>query len=368
MSNEKPTILVVDDEPANIELMQSILGSDYKILASTSGEKAVKLVQSQSDIELILLDVMMPGMDGYEVCRAIKKNPDTKAIDIIFVSALDELEEVMTGYEVGGSDYLIKPIKAEELLKKVTLAISNHSHRKSVEKEKKSAMNAAITAISNVGEQGIVLDFFRRSFKVSSIQELAQLIIEATSSFGLENSVQIRNGEDIYYASTEEPMSPLEQELLSRLKDAGRLRERGITCVANYGAITQLVKNMPESEEKRGRIRDHLALLLEGAEARLESLEMQEELSVAIHSAKDALLSIEKDEKQFKKNAINIVDSMTQEMESALFSYDLTEKQEESLVEILSSGVSKSLDNLDYGSGVDGQLRDIVSKLSRFTK
>lgn len=368
MTTTQASVLVVDDEPANIDLLKGILGETYKIFAATSGEKALKLAQSKPEIDLVLLDVMMPGLDGYDTCRELKADPDTKHIPVIFVSALDELDEIMCGYEAGGNDYLIKPIKSAELLQKVNIAIEDQKARLLVESEKASAMDTAMTAISSMGEQGLILDFLRRSFLANDIEALGRLIVESTTNFGLENSVQIRSTRDVINASSDEPISPLEHELLMRFKDAGRLREKGETCVVNFGSITQLIKNMPDDDDKRGRLRDHLALLVEGAQARLEALEMQAELNSVVASSNEALLQIQSLSEESREAGMRIMDDMTEEMEEILLSYGLSEEQENALLEVLKKGVNTSLDNLDRGVSADNQLRKIVEGLQRFVK
>jgi phosphoserine phosphatase RsbU/P len=116
------TILVVDDSPVNLQvLVRTLDGTGYRILAATSGKSALDIVQRIRP-DLILLDVMMPGMDGFEVCRAIKANDATRDIVIIFLSALGEVEDKVAGLQLGAVDYITKPIQAEEVLAR----ISNH--------------------------------------------------------------------------------------------------------------------------------------------------------------------------------------------------------------------------------------------------
>ena len=105
----KPTILLVDDTPENIDVLRGILGDDYAIKIANSGQLALKIVAAQSP-DLILLDVMMPGMDGYEVCRQLKADPLTRAIPIIFVTARAETEDEVQGLALGAADYLTKPV------------------------------------------------------------------------------------------------------------------------------------------------------------------------------------------------------------------------------------------------------------------
>ena len=105
----KPTILVVDDTPENIDVLRGILSADYTIKVANSGQLALKVVAAQPP-SLILLDVMMPGMDGYEVCRQLKASPLTCAIPIIFVTAKAETGDEVHGLTLGAVDYLIKPV------------------------------------------------------------------------------------------------------------------------------------------------------------------------------------------------------------------------------------------------------------------
>lgn len=109
---EKATILIVDDSPANLSLLSDVLKPEYRTQAAVSGEKALKLAGSGAPPDLILLDIMMPGMDGYEVCRRLKAHPATRNIPVIFVTAMTEVEDETRGLELGGVDYITKPISA----------------------------------------------------------------------------------------------------------------------------------------------------------------------------------------------------------------------------------------------------------------
>lgn len=100
---------MVDDTTENIDVLQGVLGSRYSVRAATSGQLALKIVNKIKP-DLILLDVMMPGMDGYEVCRILKSNPETARIPVIFVTAMSEIEEEEKGFEAGAVDYITKPI------------------------------------------------------------------------------------------------------------------------------------------------------------------------------------------------------------------------------------------------------------------
>ena len=106
----KQTILVVDDAPENIDVLNGLLNKEYRIKVALNGEKALKIVYSKDTPDLILLDVMMPDIDGYEVCQRLKGNPTTSNIPIIFVTAKSEATDETKGFELGAADYISKPI------------------------------------------------------------------------------------------------------------------------------------------------------------------------------------------------------------------------------------------------------------------
>ena len=116
---KKATILVVDDMPYNLTLMSNLLKNDYKVEIANGGEAALKIAASGLPIDLILLDIMMSGMDGFEVCRRLKLDPKTMNIPVIFVTAKIEVDDEKKGLELGAIDYITKPISAPIVMARV---------------------------------------------------------------------------------------------------------------------------------------------------------------------------------------------------------------------------------------------------------
>ncbi|WP_153111236.1 response regulator [Propionivibrio limicola] len=114
-----PTVLVVDDTPDNLSLMSSLLRDIYRVKIANNGEKALRIAQSDSPPDLILLDIMMPGMDGYEVCQRLKQDGATREIPVIFLTAKAEVEDEKKGLELGAVDYITKPISPPIVLARV---------------------------------------------------------------------------------------------------------------------------------------------------------------------------------------------------------------------------------------------------------
>jgi len=124
--DKKPRILIVDDERFNIKTLTEFLHEDYKIMAAKTGEQALKAVQGEILPDLILLDIMMPGMDGYEVCERLKGTERTKNIPVIFVTAITEIEDAARWFQSGAVDFIHKPLNPVITKARVDLHIKLH--------------------------------------------------------------------------------------------------------------------------------------------------------------------------------------------------------------------------------------------------
>lgn len=145
-------ILIVDDVPKNIQLLGKLLSNEgYKIAAVSNGNQVLKSAEKYRP-DLILLDVMMPGKDGFEVCEELKAHPDLKGIPVIFLSAKAEQENIVDGLKLGGADYITKPFNSEELLVRVETHVSLKKSRDRIEQqnEELKRLNSAKDKIYSV--------------------------------------------------------------------------------------------------------------------------------------------------------------------------------------------------------------------------
>ncbi|MES2582242.1 MAG: hybrid sensor histidine kinase/response regulator [Pseudomonadota bacterium] len=166
---DKPTLLVVDDAPENIDLLHAILKPHYHVKVANGGEKALKIVQSDLPPDLVLLDVMMPGLDGYEVCRQIKSRPQTCNIPVVFVTAMDEQKDEEFGLSLGAVDYVTKPFNASIVLARVKTHLALHD--RTVELERQIAMRTQANAdlLQALDQLGAARDKIAQSERLAAV-------------------------------------------------------------------------------------------------------------------------------------------------------------------------------------------------------
>ncbi|MBU2513680.1 hybrid sensor histidine kinase/response regulator [bacterium] len=129
-TNQKPSVLIVDDNPKNLQVLGSLLTQNgYSAVAAQGGEQALEYIKKKEP-EIILLDIMMPGMDGIEVCKRLKDDEDTREIPILFITALTEVNDKIKAFAAGGADYLTKPFVKEEVLARIEVHLKNARYLK----------------------------------------------------------------------------------------------------------------------------------------------------------------------------------------------------------------------------------------------
>jgi putative two-component system response regulator len=156
-TEQKSTVLAVDDTPENLDIIKGILIPEFKVKAAINGKMAIKIAEEQKP-SLILLDIMMPEMDGYEVCRRLKSNTKTTNIPIIFVTAMSETVDEKKGFDVGGVDYITKPVNPSIVQSRVRTHIAMADQHRACElmveirtKELRKSQRAAIRMLGEAG-------------------------------------------------------------------------------------------------------------------------------------------------------------------------------------------------------------------------
>ncbi|MBT8085444.1 MAG: response regulator [Woeseia sp.] len=131
-TNDKSRVLIVDDEPGNIKILSSVLAGDYALSVATGGEQALQIAEVQLP-DIVLLDMVMPGMDGIQVCEALKSNDKTQDIPVIFVTSMSDSANEERGLDAGAVDYISKPISPPIVKARVKIHIQNYLSKRFLE-------------------------------------------------------------------------------------------------------------------------------------------------------------------------------------------------------------------------------------------
>ena len=196
MSPEKFTILIVDDLPNNIQIIGNLLRNiGYKIEFATNGNEALRWVK-QGNFDLILLDIMMPEMSGFEVCEELKKDTTTSSIPVIFLTAKTDAESIINGFNIGAVDYITKPFNSQELLSRVHTHLDLQWKRKELErlnaeKDKlfsivahdiKNPFTSLLTSIELLENNYSSIDVIKRKEKIFGLFNEIKRIVEISAN------------------------------------------------------------------------------------------------------------------------------------------------------------------------------------------
>jgi putative two-component system response regulator len=222
---KKDTLLVVDDTPENLTLMAGILKDEYRVKVATTGEKALTIARAAPHPDLILLDIMMPLVDGYEICRRLKGEPETSDIPVIFLTALSDLKDEKQGLEVGAVDYITKPISPPILMARVR----NHLKLKAAAdflRDKNSYLEAEVG---------------RRTHQIRAVQEVTIL--------ALASLAETRdNDTGNHLKRTQEYIKCLALKLTARDRFAARLTESYLSMIIKSAPLHDIGKvGIPDS-------------------------------------------------------------------------------------------------------------------------
>lgn len=371
--NSNTRIMIVDDSPELIHMLLEDLQSDFIVTAALSADEALQLLAENQLPDIVLLDVNMPGMSGYEACEQIKSDPLLADVDIVFLSSNNAIEEIARGLAVGGADYLIKPYDPGVLRTKLAHIQRLREQRMQWRADAKNANELVMTVITETGALGVVVNFLRTSLALDSQQALMDCLLDSLRNYGLNAIAYWRLGELLECNATGEISSMLELELVERLHGHAQcLHEIGDHLVIVQRHAVLLIKNMPADESKRGSLQDNLQIILEGVNAKLDyfmvqqsHMEMKQQLIDEIAANLYATLDdIRLRQIEHKEQSIQLIGLLGVEVEKAFFSMGLTETQEAEILATLNRYLNLLVDQLEAGMQFDEDFTSLAVRLS----
>lgn len=379
MNNEisNTRIMIVDDSPELIHMLLEDLHNDFIVTAALSANEALQLLAENQLPDIVLLDVNMPGMNGYEACEHIKGDDLLAEVDVVFLTSNNSTEEMARGLAVGGADYLTKPYDPATLRTKLAHIRQLRERRFQLRADVRSANKLAMTVINEAGALGIVVHYMRASLRAESPQALMDSLLDALRSYGLNAIIYWRMGELMDCNATGEISSMLELEFIERLYGSEqRLHEIGDYLAVVKDHCVLLVKNMPLDEHRRGSLMDNLLIILEGANAKLDYFAGQRSLLEAKQRLVDdiimglvpALDEMRLRQISNKEKLISQISDIGVGLEKELYTMHLTETQEAEIVSKVNRHLNEFADQLNEGLLIDSSFTTLAARLSALVK
>lgn len=364
-------VLIIDDDRFTQNILQKNLFKVYEVRTADDGAAGLNLANRWHP-DVILLDVEMPGQNGYEVCDILKRDASTQEIPVIFLSSHSSTRERMLGFEVGGDDFLVKPCSAELLQKKIDKIAELYNHKRKLKQSVSNAEKTALEAMSTSFELGKAVRYVERTYTLSTVEKLGAALMEFLTDLELSACAMLCSREQSHFFSTGGGMvAPLEIEVLQALHGAKRFTDFGCRTQINYPQVALLVKNMPlEDRARYGRLKDTLPFVLGATDAKVRVLDAEKSLLnqnqklVGLIGNLQSLL--ESTGLKFNADRDKISDVMTNlttTLGVELYKMGLESDQEEYVVRKVEDASNLIYERIDGGKAIEKAMQAMVKTL-----
>lgn len=363
-------VFVVDDDKTTRLLLESMLGSKCTVESFDSAERCLDRL-AQKLPSLFLLDVGLPGMDGYDLCRKIKSMPEAASIPVLFISGHDDLNDVLAGYDAGGEDYFIKPFEVVVLHRKIENLRRIQQDREALSGQAKASDELASLVLANLDEYAVLIKFLRTLNECAGYRDVVDAILNVLRAFHLDGAVQIRMRKLEQTFSRAGENWPLEIAVIKHVRTLERIFEFRRRAAYNFDHLTILVNDMPlEDAELCGRIRDNLAIAAESAEAKLmalqsfeDNLTMRDEIHNLLQSVGQTVSSYSQQYDQARYKGSIYTTQFLDDLLASFAHLGMSGQQEEEILEMVKDRTSKLIDLYDIAGESQVTLARLSEKL-----
>ena len=364
-------VLIIDDDRFTQNVLRKYLCKTYDTRTADNGAMGIKVANSWSP-DIILLDVEMPGQNGYEICDELKRQETTSNIPVVFLSGKSSVRERMLGFEVGADDYLTKPCEPEFLQQKLTKITDAYLKRATLVRSAEQAEKTAMEAMSTSFELGKAVRFVEQSYNVRNYDELAQALTSVVTDLGLNCAAMFTccDGQR-FYGDQQRPISPIEEDLLHMMHSEQRFVDFGCRTLINYPQVALLIKNMPlEDRTRYGRIKDTLPFVLGACDAKVRILDAENALKTQSEHLSRSASGLEKLLKQVsatvttnQNNVRAIMLNLTTELSTQLHKMGLEGDQEDYVLKQIDIAANRLHEEANSVDSVEHALNTMVKLL-----
>ena len=364
------TVYVVDDDPTTRLLLKSILATKFTVELFETGEACLERIRNDLP-DLFLLDVGLPGVNGYDVCRQIKQVPAGEHVPVIFISGHDDHAAILAGYDAGAQDYVTKPFDVAGLFRKIENLQRIEQERQALLGQVQASDELASLVLANLDEYAILIKFLRTLSECGCAKDVADAIQHVFDAYHLMGAVQVRmrNAENTYSKAGEN--WPMELAVIHHVRTMGRIFEFKSRAAFNFDHMTVLVTNMPIADaEMCGRIRDNVAIAAESADAKLKALQSFADNTAIQHDIHELLQGLEHTVQDYSKrcdqaryeSSVYTTQSL-EEMSAAIAPLGMTTQQEDEFLDMIKRRANGLIDIYDITGTTRQTLDSIIRKL-----
>lgn len=237
----RPCLLLVDDTPSNIDVLVGVFKSAYDLKVANRGAKALQICESGEPVDLVLLDIMMPEMDGYEVCRRLRANPATADLPVIFLTAKTTVEDAVHGFDLGGNDYVTKPFRPPELLARVKTHLLLRAQQREIAAKNIELRETLQIVCHDVSNQfavlGVALELTTNHPEVGLERLLPRMLAATRNGIGLTKMVrELRRSDEKNIDLQSVPLRAVISEALLLAED--RLQSKDLKVVSDIPDVS----------------------------------------------------------------------------------------------------------------------------------
>lgn len=270
--SERPVVFCIDDDVMSNLVLESVFANDYEVELFTSTEGCLRRLESCHP-DILLLNLGLPGKDGFTFCRELKERPDTSAIPVVFISRNESPEIRLAGYEAGGEDFISKPYVIDEVRYRVNQIGERIRQQHILQQQLQGSEELSSLLLSNMDEYAALIKFMRALNESEDVDAVAAALLGMLRGFRLQGAVQIRLPWLCFTLSEAGRDHPMETATIAHVAKLDRIFQFKRCCAYNFDSLTLLVNNMPVADaDLCGRLRDHLAIAAEMADARIQAM------------------------------------------------------------------------------------------------
>lgn len=366
-------VLIIDDDKFVYNRLKSVLDGIYETRSALDGDIGLQAANDWQP-DMILLDIEMPGRNGYEVCDALKQQESTRDIPVLFLSSKSSIRERMLGYQVGADDYIIKSSAQDELAAKLKRMSQYLRSKQDLKESAETANQTALQAMTTSFDLGKAIRFVERSHMMPSITVVGEQLMEFMADLELNVAAMI-SGESgcFFFSSSAREVAPIEAQIMEMLHGEKRFIDFGSRTQVNFPHVALLVKNMPlEDREQYGRLKDTLPFVLGAADAKIRVLEAEyamlqqsSKLNDTIDSVRSTLSAMTGTFNNNLTAVSTIMSELVATISIDLMKMGLEHDQEEFVGGKVEGAAKKITGCLLENNRIELSLRDVVSRLEK---